>query len=221
MISADTGGSAYVVGSSIAIVATGPMPGSTPISVPSSVPISAYIRLIGVSATRSRGQGGLGVPCVGHRSNTGQIGSCRWRPTTKTPTASADRSTPAMSGLLADGTRGWPRWPRRSGARSRSRRRPCATMRPNSTTLPSTTSVGRHFHAGTRSPELRMPRSAMIVPRSDQQDAEDAREVAGAHPRRGAERVARADDERPDAERDEQHAGPEVLRTAGSTSHVE
>src|SRR5512140_916177 len=51
MISADTGSSAYVVGSSIAIVATGPMPGSTPISVPSNAPISAYNRLIGVSAT--------------------------------------------------------------------------------------------------------------------------------------------------------------------------
>ena len=38
MISADTGGSAYVIGSSIAIVGTGPMPGSTPISVPSSTP---------------------------------------------------------------------------------------------------------------------------------------------------------------------------------------
>src|SRR5690242_577836 len=51
MISADTGCNAYVVGSSIAIVATGPMPGSTPISVPSSAPISACSRLIGVSAT--------------------------------------------------------------------------------------------------------------------------------------------------------------------------
>src|SRR6478609_6549333 len=51
MMSADTGGSAYVAGSSIAMVATGPMPGSTPISVPSRQPISAYIRLIGVSAT--------------------------------------------------------------------------------------------------------------------------------------------------------------------------
>ncbi len=50
-MSAETGCSAYVVGSSIAMVATGPMPGSTPISVPSSVPINAYIMLIGVSAT--------------------------------------------------------------------------------------------------------------------------------------------------------------------------
>src|SRR5262245_21168540 len=51
MISADTGCSAYVVGSSMAMVATGPMPGSTPISVPRSAPISAYRRLTGVSAT--------------------------------------------------------------------------------------------------------------------------------------------------------------------------
>src|SRR6185436_15825174 len=51
MMSADTGCKAYVVGSSIAIVATGPIPGSTPISVPSSTPISAYIRLMGCSAT--------------------------------------------------------------------------------------------------------------------------------------------------------------------------
>src|SRR6476660_7911832 len=51
MISADTGGSAYVAGSSIAMVATGPMPGSTPISVPSRQPMKAYSRLIGVTAT--------------------------------------------------------------------------------------------------------------------------------------------------------------------------
>src|SRR5512140_79602 len=51
MISADTGCSAYVVGSSIAIVATGPMPGSTPISVPRSEPMNAYSRFTGVNAT--------------------------------------------------------------------------------------------------------------------------------------------------------------------------
>src|SRR5215212_6443336 len=51
MISADTGGSAYVAGSSIAIVATGPMPGSTPISVPSRQPMKGYSRLTGVTAT--------------------------------------------------------------------------------------------------------------------------------------------------------------------------
>src|SRR3954470_17542368 len=51
MISADTGGSAYVAGSSIAMVATGPMPGSTPISVPSTQPMKQYSRLIGVTAT--------------------------------------------------------------------------------------------------------------------------------------------------------------------------
>jgi hypothetical protein len=38
MMSAETGGSTNVAGSSIEIVAMGPMPGSTPISVPSSTP---------------------------------------------------------------------------------------------------------------------------------------------------------------------------------------
>src|SRR6478609_387995 len=33
------------------MVATGPMPGSTPISVPSRQPMNAYSRLIGVKAT--------------------------------------------------------------------------------------------------------------------------------------------------------------------------
>ncbi len=39
MISADTGGRPKVIGSSMAMVATGPIPGSTPISVPSSTPM--------------------------------------------------------------------------------------------------------------------------------------------------------------------------------------
>src|SRR5688572_3918328 len=38
MISAPTGGRPNVIGNSIAMVASGPMPGSTPISVPTSVP---------------------------------------------------------------------------------------------------------------------------------------------------------------------------------------
>ena len=38
MISADTGGKPKVTGSSIAIVAVGPRPGSTPISVPRKTP---------------------------------------------------------------------------------------------------------------------------------------------------------------------------------------
>jgi hypothetical protein len=39
MMSAETGGSTNVSGSSIAIVASGPMPGSTPISVPRKTPM--------------------------------------------------------------------------------------------------------------------------------------------------------------------------------------
>src|SRR5206468_11824571 len=51
MISAEVGLSVKVTGSSIAMVATGPMPGSTPISVPSRQPMKAYSRLMGVKAT--------------------------------------------------------------------------------------------------------------------------------------------------------------------------
>ena len=39
MISAATGATLKVSGSSIAMVASGPMPGSTPISVPTSTPM--------------------------------------------------------------------------------------------------------------------------------------------------------------------------------------
>ena len=45
MISAEVGGRVYIEGSSMAIVAIGPNPGSTPISVPSKAPRKAYPRL--------------------------------------------------------------------------------------------------------------------------------------------------------------------------------
>src|SRR6185503_9193655 len=51
MMSAATGLRLKVIGSSMAMVATGPMPGSTPIRVPSITPISAYSRWIGETAT--------------------------------------------------------------------------------------------------------------------------------------------------------------------------
>src|SRR5262249_51342222 len=51
MMSAETGGTLKVTGSSIAMVATGPMPGSTPIKVPSRQPIRQNSRLSGVIAT--------------------------------------------------------------------------------------------------------------------------------------------------------------------------
>src|SRR5665213_422748 len=51
MISDAVGGRWNVIGSSMAIVATGPMPGRTPISVPTMQPISAYNRFWKESAT--------------------------------------------------------------------------------------------------------------------------------------------------------------------------
>ena len=50
MISADTGGNANVIGKSMAMVAVGPSPGSTPIAVPRNTPIRQYSRLSGVAA---------------------------------------------------------------------------------------------------------------------------------------------------------------------------
>ena len=51
MISAPTGGRPKVIGSSMAMVASEPMPGSTPISVPTSAPIRQSMTLVGVTAT--------------------------------------------------------------------------------------------------------------------------------------------------------------------------
>src|SRR5687767_16008560 len=50
MISAPTGGRLKVRGSSIAIAASGPMPGSTPTSVPTNTPMKQYIRFTGETA---------------------------------------------------------------------------------------------------------------------------------------------------------------------------
>src|SRR5215212_5300829 len=51
MMSADTGARLKVIGSSMAMVATGPMPGRTPIRVPSITPMRQYSRFIGEMAT--------------------------------------------------------------------------------------------------------------------------------------------------------------------------
>src|SRR5258708_37183287 len=51
MIIAPVGSSLKVSGSSIAIVAGGPRPGSTPMIVPSTTPITHIVRLLAVSAT--------------------------------------------------------------------------------------------------------------------------------------------------------------------------
>src|SRR4030081_256034 len=53
MISDAVGGRWKVIGSSMAMVATGPMPGSTPISVPTMQPSSAYSRFCMLTATVS------------------------------------------------------------------------------------------------------------------------------------------------------------------------
>ena len=52
MISAPTGGRPKVIGSSMAMVASEPMPGSTPISVPTSAPSRQKPMLFGMRGDR-------------------------------------------------------------------------------------------------------------------------------------------------------------------------
>src|SRR5258707_8071045 len=51
MMRADTGCKVKEIGSSIATVVTGPMPGSTPTTVPSKTPMKQYRRFCAVNAT--------------------------------------------------------------------------------------------------------------------------------------------------------------------------
>jgi hypothetical protein len=53
MISAVTGSNVKVIGSSIAIVAVGPIPGRTPTSVPRNTPTKHHRRFSGLSAVDS------------------------------------------------------------------------------------------------------------------------------------------------------------------------
>ena len=50
MIRADDGSTLAVIGSNIATVSAGPIPGSTPMAVPMKQPISAHARLTGDTA---------------------------------------------------------------------------------------------------------------------------------------------------------------------------
>src|SRR3990172_12588166 len=51
MMSAGIGGRLNVIGNSMAMVTSGPMPGSTPIAVPTNTPMKQYIRFLSDSAT--------------------------------------------------------------------------------------------------------------------------------------------------------------------------
>src|SRR5256885_2334222 len=91
------------------------------------------------------------------------MGNCSFRPMTNTPTARAASSTPAISD-----SRG-----RNSGLAAleptirmmvESAMPTDCTIAPNSTTLPSTTTVGRHFQWGSGGPFRRSARSARIAP---------------------------------------------------------
>src|SRR6476661_247386 len=213
MISADTGCSAYVVGNSIAMVATGPMPGSTPISVPSSAPISAYSRLTGVSATPKptarwpiRSMASFLLP-------PGPDRQLQLQPDDEYSDGEGSEQNTgdqrfARAELVACGARRHDQQHRRQrdadGAHDRAEQHDAAQYddeRP----------PAERWHR--RADRARCAQREDCA-EDDEQDAEDAREITGTHPRRRAERVLRGERDRCDAEHDEQHARPEVLGIA-------
>ena len=97
MMSAAVGSRLNVIGSSIAMVAVEPMPGSTPIRVPSSTPIRQYIRFSGETAT-CRPRARLASASIPQSTrNAGQSGNGRPRPVTKTSAANTASAAASIS----------------------------------------------------------------------------------------------------------------------------
>ena len=67
MIRDETGGRPKVIGSSMAMVATGPRPGSTPTAVPSSTPMKQYMQ---VERAERRGEA---EPEIGEQFHGGSL----------------------------------------------------------------------------------------------------------------------------------------------------
>src|SRR5450631_1160895 len=209
MISAETGCSAYVVGSSIAMVATGPMPGRTPISVPTIDPINAYNRLTGVSATPKP--------------------SAKWlnRSMARSVRAGPDRQLQ----LEADheNAHGQPGQQRAADQRLLgSKFVACRARQSDQRDGRNHQSRGIDHHAEQNdaakhdqggAPFDAWEWRALDAKRvqcqrgaeHEKHDAEDARKVTGAHARCGAERVIAPDRDCRDAEGDENQAGIKIL----------
>src|SRR6185312_8387110 len=187
------------------------MPGSTPISVPSSAPISAYSRLTAESAVPNpiarwcRISNRLRLPgpdrklqlqpddeYADRHDGEQDAGDERFaRPEFVARRARGDDQDHRRK---RDADRPYDRAEHYDAAEHDQRRPPAhrGDARPADAQRPQCEDAAEH----------------------DQQDAENAREIAGPHPRGGAEHVARAEKNRRDADRDEQRAGAEVLRTA-------
>lgn len=87
IMSADVGSKAYVMGSSIANVGTGPNPGNTPIRVPSVTPTKQYSRFAMEKAVEKPIERcsikSMKTSPYGCIENVGQTGTIKFRPTTK------------------------------------------------------------------------------------------------------------------------------------------
>src|SRR5437763_14746266 len=190
------------------------MPGSTPISVPSRQPMKAYRRLTGVSATpkpmarwlnnsmsnpsahESRPNRQLELQADhenAHRERGEQHADDKGLTRAKLGTRGAraddqDDGRERNAGPLHDGAE------QHDAAEHDDRRPP--------------------FPPRQRRPIKTERAKREDRAQADQQDAQNAREVTRPHASRGSERVLHAIDNGEHTDRDEEHAGPEILRMA-------
>src|SRR5215470_825737 len=193
----------------MAMVATGPMPGRTPISVPTIAPISAYMRLNGVRATPK--------PVARWLIRSMASGSVRPRPDRKLQLEPdhehADRERREQD--RTDGGFLEPEFVARHAGQhdEHDRRQHEADTRDDQP---------EQHHAAEH--DQRRPPLPCWYPRAleaqrtqrqggaehDQQNAEDAREIARPHAGGGTERILAPDDDRGDPEGDEDQTREEI-----------
>ena len=133
-------------GSSIAIVAIGPMPGSTPISVPTSAPAKAKQQ---VRRRQRDGEAEGEVSQTAPSTTPARPGSVSPSPQMKMPQDSAIRTSAGDEGLDGAQVARWRARRRRSAAGSRRRGRAARASRRTATRLPATNTSGRQPRLAT------------------------------------------------------------------------
>ncbi len=204
------------IGSSIATVVTGPMPGSTPMTVPSRTPMKQYMTFCSVSATakpsprlaktsiaprgsaRARAAGRADRRTHRSRTRSAPPPARRFRPG-ETP-APAHAVTMVRTASVTTSPSG-------------------SIIRPNSATANAMTAIGSRCSRGTGSPSSTSERPIRSRPRPASTSAEQQREIAGPHLAGGAERIAARGQQRHRRKAAEHHPRPEVLRCANPHPH--
>src|SRR5450631_1016553 len=195
------------------MVATGPMPGSTPIRVPTIEPINAYNRLTGVRATLNPRARWLRRSMAVRSVRPGPDCQLELQPDDEYSNRQGRKQDRADNRLL------------RSELRTRRAGQHDQYDRGQYESDVSDDQPEQHHaadHDQCRAPFPRWNRAALQPQcaqrkrstKHDQHDPKDAREIAGSHACRATERVIGADNERGGTEGDENQTGIEILGMA-------